>query len=234
MSALFTLQTEGIPLPAIALTAFWRAADLWSEVLGPENHEVHLDGVITGVALPNNVVGWGNSVVTVSIGDHLLEQGPVTELRTGIDPNGSTPDWRITVDPVKTAGYGPTEWYEFFLHELGHSLSWNGLGPNSPDKTLWDALVRETQGGPVFIGELAMAVNHGYPVGLSPDMLHYSGIGLMSAIPQAQMPPVTIGPMELAMLGDTHVPLAAMVHGAIPQEPMMAPVASSHPDIWMA
>lgn len=230
MSALFTMQQPGSSLPASVIAGFWQAADAWSAVLGP-TRGARLDVEILTASLSGEIA-HGTSVEAVPLNRlGLWEQGAVTELRTGIDPNGSTADIRITVDPSKLTGVDP---YKLFLHEIGHALSWNGWGPNNPDQTLWDSLVRETIGGPVFVGEFAMAANHGYPVGLSPDLLHYSGIGIMSNLPLAQMPPVGIGALDLAMLADTGVPLACVARYAAPDDPVIPSPTAVDATVWMA
>lgn len=234
MNSLYTMTQTGLPLPAVGVEAFWRAADAWAAVLGPADRNVRLDGEVATAFLPAGVIAWTNTVTTAPLpGNHLWEQGSVTELRTGVDPNGAAPDWRTIVDLAKTADFTPDQWFAMWLHELGHPLAWNGLGPESQDRTLWDTLVRETDHGPVFVGELAMGA-FGGPVPLQPDMLHVAVAGTLMFPTMALHP--AIGAIELGVLGDTGVPLAAAVHVAAAQDPALpvaAPAQAEHA-VWLA
>jgi len=84
-----------------------------------------------------------NSYVGVSGGIATYEQGAAYEIRTGIDPNGTAPDVRITIgrngylqnelwfDPspsrqTATVPSNRTDARSVFLHELGHAFAFNG------------------------------------------------------------------------------------------------------------
>jgi hypothetical protein len=87
----------------------------------------------------------GNSLSTGFVRNNgtrdIFEQGFAYELRTGIDPNGVTPDVRIQINPNYLAGvwFDPhptqrtdpippshTDAVSLFIHELGHALAFNG------------------------------------------------------------------------------------------------------------
>jgi hypothetical protein len=84
-----------------------------------------------------------NAFVGLSNGYSTYEQGAAYEVRTGLDPNGSTPDIRITIgrngylqnelwfDPSPQLQTAPvplnrTDARSVFLHEFGHALAFNG------------------------------------------------------------------------------------------------------------
>lgn len=93
-------------------------------------------------------LGFGKSAVTASFNDEKLdgrgvkEQGMASELRTGRDPNGDSPDIEICLqtayvkrefwwDPEpekrrKRAPAGKLDAMSVLLHETGHALAFNG------------------------------------------------------------------------------------------------------------
>jgi hypothetical protein len=97
--------------------------------------------------------GAGRSLTGVPLGGEkvngrtLLEEGMPYELRTGIDPNGSSPDVEIILDPE----YAKTIWWDpnprtrrrpmpanmldavsVISHEIGHAMGFNGrIDPKS-------------------------------------------------------------------------------------------------------
>ena len=88
----------------------------------------------------------GASVTTAFVanrgGFNIFEQGVAAEVRTGVDPNGATPDLRFTFnssylqdelwfdpDPVSRTQVVPlnrTDAMSVFLHEFGHAIAFNG------------------------------------------------------------------------------------------------------------
>ena len=80
--------------------------------------------------------------VTTIDGIDIFEQGAAAEIRTGVDPNGATPDIEIEVglgyladelwfdpDPwsrLATAPIDRIDAMSVMLHELGHALAYNG------------------------------------------------------------------------------------------------------------
>jgi hypothetical protein len=79
--------------------------------------------------------------VQTSGGYNIFEQGMAYELRTGLDPNDTSPDVRITFNPdylaslwfeadpysrVGTIPVNRTDAMSVFLHEFGHALAFNG------------------------------------------------------------------------------------------------------------
>ena len=91
--------------------------------------------------------GGGRSLIGVPLGEEkingrtLLEEGLPHELRTGNDPNGSTPDFEIILDPeyTKTIWWDPNprtrrrpmpsdklDAVSVIAHETGHAMGFNG------------------------------------------------------------------------------------------------------------
>ena len=166
--------------------------------------------VVVEVDLSGRQVGSGASVVAVYKGPYgaktLIDEGAVSELITGVDPNGADPDIRITLppdylrqalwlDPDPTTRGAPVaagrfDAVSFFLHELGHGLGFNGRGDLATGVvsggylSAYDALVQTVNGKPYFMGANAVSA-YGGPVPLSTNVInsytHYgaeSGDGL--------------------------------------------------------
>jgi Ca2+-binding RTX toxin-like protein len=153
--------------------------------------------VVVEVDLSGRAVGSGASVVAVSKGmlggKVLVDEGAVSELITGVDPNASDPDIRITVppdylrnilwlDPEPTTratpvGAGRFDAVSFFLHELGHGLGFNGRGDLATGVvtggylSTYDSLVQTVNGRPYFTGANAVAA-YGGPVPLSTNIIN--------------------------------------------------------------
>ena len=89
-----------------------------------------------GASITNSYVGLSNGLAT-------YEQGAAYEIRTGLDPNGSAPDVRITIgrtgylqnelwfdpSPNRQSAAVPlnrTDARSVFLHEFGHAFAFNG------------------------------------------------------------------------------------------------------------
>ncbi len=110
----------------------------------------------------------------------VFEQGLAAELRTGIDPNGSTPDVEIILNPnytTNTLWFDPNPFdsvasiptnrvdgYSVLLHELGHALAFNGwrnilTGAIGSYASTFDELtVVDHDGFMYFIGEMATSI----------------------------------------------------------------------------
>lgn len=113
----------------------------WLNIAGPRNIEVEVrvEAYPTGTGGGNSVT---SSFVENTSGLDVFRQGVAAELDTGIDPNGATPDARITIDPAylqnqlwfdpnpsaRTAPVGANriDAMSFFLHEFGHVLAFSG------------------------------------------------------------------------------------------------------------
>ena len=107
------------------------------------------------VAFDNSIPTANGGSVTSSFvanrgGFNIFEQGVAAEVRTGIDPNGASSDYRFTfganylrnelwfdTDPFSRSSVVPTDRTDamsVFLHEFGHALAFNGW-QNSIDGT---------------------------------------------------------------------------------------------------
>jgi Ca2+-binding RTX toxin-like protein len=136
------------------------------------------------VDLSGRTVGSGASLTAVdkglqADGRMVIYEGAVAELRTGVDPNGSTADIRVTLppayltnslwldpDPTTRATPMPATGFDavsFFLHELTHALGFNGRGDLATGVvadhwlSTYDTFVKTQNGQPVFTGAEATA-----------------------------------------------------------------------------
>lgn len=198
-SVIFELELEAIPEPftevgddvqRVALAA----AQEWGRHFKPiEGIVPALDIVIAFESL-GFTAAYAASETTVYIQEKegllIFEEGAAYEIRTGIDPNGSHPDIRITLntafldglfwfDPDPESRFAPVpqdgtvfDFYSIILHELQHALGMHGDLQESGERwdnsiSLYDQLVeRGDQGLLYFTGESARSV-FGAPVPLT-------------------------------------------------------------------
>lgn len=125
-----------------AITSNLQAAGAeWARyVIGSGNLEVE---VVMTSSVPRMTGGSVTSGFVRNDGTRdIFEQGAAYEIRTGIDPNGATPDIRITINPTylttnmwfdpqpsqRTDPIPPnrTDAISLFSHELGHAFVFNG------------------------------------------------------------------------------------------------------------
>lgn len=117
------------------------AGKLWADhLIGNANIEVV---VRPSVAIP---YAEGSSLTSNFVRNNgtfnVFEQGMTAEIRTGVDPNGATPDVEIQINPgyvydelwfdpdptarTATVDINRTDAMSTFLHEFGHALGYNG------------------------------------------------------------------------------------------------------------
>jgi hypothetical protein len=145
----------------------------------------------------------GGSVTSVFVavvgGRDMFEQGMAGELRTGVDPNSTTPDVRFTFntnylrnelwfDPNPSARTAPvpskrTDAMSVVLHEFGHALAYNGfaaLATGQPPATFWSPFDRWMQpGDPVlFNGPRVLSQNGSAPDLTRNNIFHWANSGL--------------------------------------------------------
>jgi Ca2+-binding RTX toxin-like protein len=141
----------------------------------------------------------GGSATSVYVGEEggisIYEQGAAGEIRTGVDPNGASPDIIINVDPDyirDVLWFDPTpndsgadipsnrtDAVSVFVHEIGHGLGFNGwrhwttgVLPGNYMST-YDADVVMVNGRPYFTGATAQGL-YGGPVPLTyGNLTHY-------------------------------------------------------------
>lgn len=190
---------------------FQAAGQRWTSMLGitaARSIEIQIE-------VDNSIPRFGGASFTsvfvgVIQGRDTFEQGAAAELRTGVDPNGATPDVRIIVsepylrselwfDPDPLARTAPvpenlTDAMSVAIHELGHALGYNGFasGAGVPPAGFWSTFDRWMQTGAptLFIGPVVLQVWGSAPDLTTNNIFHWSN----EAIPPdagsaAQRPP---------------------------------------------
>jgi hypothetical protein len=129
------------------------AAEMWTSLVVTKPSSIEIEFKFQ----PWPARGAGRSLTAVPLGSEkvnektLLEEGMPHELRTGNDPNGSSPDVEVILDPE----YAKTIWWDpkprtrkrpmpnnkldgvsVIAHELGHAIGFNGrIDPKSGQLT---------------------------------------------------------------------------------------------------
>ncbi|HBK90340.1 MAG TPA: hypothetical protein DDZ68_01580 [Parvularcula sp.] len=186
---------------------------------------------LTGSTLATG--GTDFQFVNSSGGLDFFEPNTVRELRTGIDPNGSGPDIRITVDSSRLAsngfhlgapvdGYissppgGQIDLFSVLLHEIAHGLGLlTFLNQNNNNRTTLDRFITQSGGSVFFNGPNAVAVNGG-PVPLDDEFAHVAQSFFYRLLRPAISSGVAsfITPFEVAFVQDFGVPIRAPSAGA--------------------
>ncbi|GJE61182.1 calcium-binding protein [Methylobacterium trifolii] len=143
-----------------------------------------------------------------------LTPNPISEIRTGTDPDGAEPDIAIEIgsdyysrlfyDPTGTQAVpaGQIDARTVFEHEIAH-----GLGFLYLDRTAYAAAVQTIDGSSFFTGPNATIANSGAPVPLA------SGLGHVSIGDDLMNPAVAsgtrkeIGQVDLGILQDIGAPV---------------------------
>ncbi|MSP43360.1 MAG: DUF4214 domain-containing protein [Alphaproteobacteria bacterium] len=183
--------------------------------------------VIDILPASENTLASAGSSVTRSTGefDHdrrVFQAGVGYELATGVDPNGSAPDGKISLgqnlsdfafrgslnDPLPGSKYDAIT---VFAHEIGHLLGFSsgslslGQSVNSFDRYVVGV------SNPVFAGPAALAANAGNAVPLDPASRSHLAdrLDLMAAnLAMGQARPVEL--LHLAILQDTGLPVSLL------------------------
>lgn len=119
------------------------AAQQWArqiELVGSPSLEVEI--AISDIATASGA-SLSSAFLTRVGNRDIFEQGAASELRTGVDPNGASPDLRITLglaylrnelwfDPAPSQRQAMvpldrTDAMSVFMHEFGHALAYNGF-----------------------------------------------------------------------------------------------------------
>lgn len=167
-------------------SAIQGAGSIWSSHLAG-NASLEVTVSFTDVSTANGGSVTANFLRYAGNGLPVFEQGAASEIRTGIDPNGSSPDIQfqfgksflqnaLWFDPnpftrTTPVPFGKTDAVSTVLHELGHALAFNGYlngitGANPGSLSTYDEWVTHTANGFFFNGPNAEAV-YGGPVPLT-------------------------------------------------------------------
>jgi hypothetical protein len=203
----------------------------------------------------------GGAATVVYIGSDgarsVYEDGTANELRTGVDPNGSSPDLIINVDPMylSTLWLDPnsappstmTDGLSVFLHEIGHGLGMQGYRDSSGAlpayETPWDRLVVVGAGSASFTGYYAEAI-YGGPVSvttlqngeqynhLGNDASERNGQDLMNGVVFYYGTRYGISDLDLAIFKDIGLTVVTGVNG----DPLLDPFyyTTHNPDVSAA
>lgn len=148
------------------------------------------------IALSDAPTASGSSLTSVFAGvvggRNLFEQSVAAELRTGVDPNGATPDMRITFgtaylrdelwfDPNPAQRIFPvpgdrTDAQSVMLHEFGHALAYNGWanGQGVPPDTYWSSFDQwMIAGAPTLFGGPGAILQFGTAPELTTNNIHH-------------------------------------------------------------
>lgn len=193
----FAASASGLTVDERArLTSHFQAAgQRWTSLLGitaARSIEIQIE-------VDNSIPRFGGASFTsvfvgVVQGRDTFEQGAAAELRTGVDPNGATPDIRIIVsepylrselwfDPDPLARTAPvpetlTDAMSVAIHEIGHALGYNGFanGAGVPPANFWSTFDRWMQPGSptLFVGPVVVQVWGSAPDLTSNNIFHWS------------------------------------------------------------
>jgi hypothetical protein len=178
------------------LTSHFQAAgQRWTSLLGITAAR----SIEVQVEVDNSIPRFGGASFTsvfvgVEQGRDTFEQGAAAELRTGVDPNGATPDVRIIVsepylrnelwfdpDPQARLAAVPedrTDAMSVAIHELGHALGYNGFanGAGEPPAEFWSTFDRWMQPGSptLFNGPVVLQVWGSAPDLTTNNIFHWS------------------------------------------------------------
>ena len=159
------------------------AEGLWSQKL---TGSTTLDVVVKFDSTVTRAYGASvtSSFVETSGGFNVLEQGAAAEIRTGTDPNGTSPDIEIGLNPsylMSELWFDPhpnsrsdsvpsdrTDSVTVFLHELGHAFAFNGWrdGTGAMPGNYMSTFDRHVslQGSDLFFNGAAAVAEYGGPV----------------------------------------------------------------------
>lgn len=196
-----TVSDPGNLFPTLDATLAYHAelaGETWSQYMPAGKGSIQVEVDIEQVS--DNRGGGGSATtqfLKTTHGLSIYEQGAAYEIRTGTDPNGSTPDIYIQLDPdyINTLFIDPdpltrtdpiphnkTDDMSVFIHELGHALAFNGwrdwttgaLPASVNYESTFDALVSTVGTVSYFNGADAEGL-YGGPVPLTAGNLYHVG-----------------------------------------------------------
>ncbi|MFO1082217.1 MAG: hypothetical protein U1E23_16490 [Reyranellaceae bacterium] len=196
VSVVDKIGTYGAYVSAIKADALY-AANVWVSLLPATAATSASIDIEVDIANTPSKTANGRAATTVPLftrGDVTTQLlGTLSELQTGIDPNGAAADVLINIDPTYidtwvlfdptpvslTVPSNKVDSIEVFEHEIGHGLGLNGFldwstGQATTAKSTFDLYVRMIGGVPYFIGPNAQSV-YGGPVPLTIGNLYHVG-----------------------------------------------------------
>ena len=210
------------------------AFDAWSAYLAPSAGTIDIELRLVNSGVDRGDGGAGTAIPIGSAGGYTIaDSGAAYELRTGMDPNGATPDIVINLNTSFAA-----QWYwpnpldgsavpanksdlvSVFAHEIGHGLGINGYRDwstytlSGSYETPFDTEVKVTGGAPYFTGANASALYGGAVPLTAGDLYHLGNSGgaggqLGSDLMNGWVMPFGTTPvssLDAAVLSDVGVP----------------------------
>jgi hypothetical protein len=216
-----TVGSFGAYLAPIRDSALVAARNWLSDINGLGSIEIQINIAQTSSNTANGQAGTSNFVSSRLVEGrtvNLWEPGALTEIRSGVDRNGTAPDIIINVDPDRINEAFGSYWFDpnpfdadhrvpanlsdgvnLIEHEIGHGLGFQGwrdwrTGAFSGVVSPYDTFVIFVGGNPFFNGPKAVAA-YGGLVPLTPgNLMHYGataeGPGLTGGIMNGVQTPV--------------------------------------------
>ncbi len=224
----FDATADGLtPTEKTNITSHLQAAGRrWVQAIGQAGaRSIEIQVAVADVPTAN--AASATTVFVANVGGRAMyEQAVANELRTGIDPNGASPDALVTFglaylrnelwfDPDPDLRTAPvpanrTDAMSVALHEFGHALVYNGwadLTSGQPPATYWSTFDRWMQPGAptVFTGANAVL-----SWGTAPDVTTGNNKHWGNAAAMAGLPPVpTVVLPSVEWLDGAPIPLPA-------------------------
>ena len=181
LGASFNASGLSASIKAKILEIFEAAGQIWSRYLGDSTATIEVN--ITYTDLGDTTLAQAGPETTVRVSPGVFASGVIDEIRTGIDPNGSSFDAEVDLNsqsfdaneyyldpnPELRTGILPPGTFDLLsiaIHELGHALGY--ISFDGASDTVFETFVSGSGANRIFSGPAAIAV-FGGPVPLDPD-----------------------------------------------------------------